>query len=383
MEPTRYGRRGFSLTVVGVGVAVFAFAARTLWDQVGSFNALAVFAALLVLAAIDLLVAFRSLRRPMIHVVAPPEAYVDEDMPLRILAHGLPRPTLLSIVSMRGSPTVRITCGKHGVDEGVLSVRPPVRSRIVRVIVEVSATGPLGFASCHRRLAVPFSETVHAAPRAAPIERLPDPGHRADSPQNGAVGVRRRSGGQPRGVRPYVPGDDRRLVHWPATARNGALAVRELDEPESDQELVVVLELVEPGPAAEEAVARCRAIVEARWQAGTPVRLRTIEPGPAPVPGFDPDVLSPRRRAIRLEQVHATGGAEEEGEVTGTTELHRRLSRAAFGRLDPGSPHGGGPGPGPAPDVASSGSMFGSSFGSSSSAPRTWWVSSEGGDGWR
>lgn len=376
-EPARAGRRGFGLTVVGVGVAVFAFAARTLWDQVGSHSALVVFSALVVMAALDCLVAFRTLAHPVVHVIAPAEAFVDEDTPLRVVVHGVERAATLTIVSMRGSPTVRLDRSRGPVLEGVVPVRPPVRSRIVRVIVELNATGPLGFVTCHRRVAVPFPAPVHAAPRAGvgpPVLLARPPGSDAD-PATGTDVRRLPDVGEPRGVRPYVPGDPRRLVHWPATARTGALSVRELDRERRQPDLVVALELLHPGDDAERAVARCRAVVEEAWRDGRSVRLRTIEPGAAPLPGFDPNVLSPRRRAVRLEQVHALDGAVEDRAVRTPSDLHRRLSRAAFGLVGPPGHPAGRVADGPA-----SGTRVSAASGA---APDLYWVTSTGDDGWR
>ena len=49
--------------------------------------------------------------------------------------------------------------------------------------------------------------------------------------------------GEPRGVRPYRPGDTRRSVHWPATSHVGSLMVRENERQTDDP---VVVELVLP-----------------------------------------------------------------------------------------------------------------------------------------
>ena len=56
--------------------------------------------------------------------------------------------------------------------------------------------------------------------------------------------------GEPRGVRPYQPGDTRRSVHWPATSHVGALMVRE-KERQTDDPIVVDLTLPADPVAAE------------------------------------------------------------------------------------------------------------------------------------
>ena len=56
--------------------------------------------------------------------------------------------------------------------------------------------------------------------------------------------------GEPRGVRPYQPGDTRRSVHWPATSHVGSLMVRE-NERQTDDPIFVELVLPADLPAAE------------------------------------------------------------------------------------------------------------------------------------
>ena len=57
--------------------------------------------------------------------------------------------------------------------------------------------------------------------------------------------------GEPRGVRPYAPGDPRRAVHWPATSHSGTLMVRE-SERQTDDPVMVELVLPQDPVAAEE-----------------------------------------------------------------------------------------------------------------------------------
>ena len=52
-----------------------------------------------------------------------------------------------------------------------------------------------------------------------------------------------------RTVRPYVPGDAARLVHWPSSARRGALVVREHDPP-ANEGVALVVDLTEPAGLA-------------------------------------------------------------------------------------------------------------------------------------
>lgn len=379
-----WGSRGVRFTMVGLGVVVFAFAGRMLWDQLGSRTALVVSVAFAVVLAIDVLVAWTALRRPVIHVEAPDRAYVGEPVALRVVVHGVPRPVVLSSVSMRApSPVVVVPASRRDVAVGDLVVEPPVRGILARVIVELVVTGPLGLFTTHRRVAAGFGGPLVVAPRA----RTAEVGLAAVG-RSGVVGEPSSAshtspGSGPavlRGVRPYVPGDPRRSVHWPATARLGALAVQQRgdDVPPPDR-AVVVLQLTEAGPDSEAAVARARGAVEQAWRNGTDVVLVTRAAPQAGLAGFDPEVLSPRRRAVRVAQPRSVGAVPTARLVRGDADLHRRLAEAEvgeIGEIGPGSPPGEPPAslPGGPPSGGPSDGQHGSEV--------AWWVRSDGPDGW-
>ncbi len=305
--------------MVGVGALVFAVAGRTLWQQLGSQTALLVFVSLGVFVAIDAATVWWAIRRPVIEAVAPSEVYLGEEVDVRIRVSGMARPCVVSIVSL--PPHAREMIGwPAGSDarEVSLRVRPPIRGRIARVIVEVTVTGPLGFHTGVRRIAVPFVTPLVSAPRG----RLGDQQPLLTSAE---------AGDGDRGVRPYQPGDPRRRVHWPATAATGMLVVRTAEVHRAAAEMVVVLSLGGSQEACDDAAARCRGLVERLRSAGYPVRLVTVERADRTPLGFDAVVLSPRRRPVQVVAPPPVEVRIVDALVTSGSAVHQRIADAVAG----------------------------------------------------
>jgi hypothetical protein len=86
------------------------------------------------------------------------------------------------------------------------------------VVVEVASSAPFGLLWWARDVELVLPRLLHVAPRSGLIH---DPLITA-SDAHGEAMQRVPSGfGEPRGVRPYAPGDPRHAVHWPATAHAG------------------------------------------------------------------------------------------------------------------------------------------------------------------
>lgn len=308
--------------MVGVGAIVFAIAGRTLWQQLGSQTALLVFVALALLVTIDAAIVWWAIRRPVIHADAPSEAYLGEDVDVRLRVSGLRRQCVVSIVSLPPQADATLGwAGGAGHREVLLRARPPIRGRITRLIVEVTVTGPLGFTTGVRRLAVPLPAPLVSAPRA----RLGDHQPSLAAPSEGDGD---------RGVRPYQPGDPRRRVHWPATAATGSLVVRTAEMNPTNAEVVVVLSLRGSEESCDDAAGRCRGLVERLRLAGYPVRLVTAERADRSPVGFDAVVLSPRRRPV---QVVAPPPAEirmVDAMITSGSVVHQRIADAVAGGPD-------------------------------------------------
>ena len=161
-----------------------------------------------------------------------------------------------------------------------------------------------------RRVAAP--DPGRARPSRSRSRRRP-----LDRPVRAAQGADREAQAQPRasstgheitrGVREYVDGDPIRLVHWPATARTGAVMVRELE-----------------GPQRTAARRRRRpARADAARRATRTSRSRRRAPPGSPSP------RSPTGRSWTSPPSRPTGPAT--GPVRSALEVGRRLARAVAG----------------------------------------------------
>jgi uncharacterized protein (DUF58 family) len=194
---------------------------------------------------------------------------------------------------------------------------PARRGVIGEVAVEVASCAPFGLLWWGREIRVPLPRPLHVAPRLGqpgPLPSLPESSI-GDAPLRFPSGA-----GEPRGVRPYRPGDTRRSIHWPATSHVGALMVRE-KERQTDDPVVVDLTLPPDPVAAEAESERVMAALAQILVRGRPVVLGTVE--------ADGHVV----RVVR-DQI----------------DLGRRLARAV-GSPSAGSPSAGSPGPPPTVDA--------------------------------
>jgi uncharacterized protein (DUF58 family) len=159
--------------------------------------------------------------------------------------------------------------------------------------VQLRSSAPLGVFVRTRtvRATLPVPTTIAPRPIAAYplLGAVPDE-LRATAPMF-AVGA----GDTVRSVRPYVPGDAARLVHWPTSARRGTLVVREFEPPPA---LGVALVVDLRGGAPEEAASRAMGIGVATFAAGGLVWCCTCEPG-GPVSDAVPDARMLGRRLAR------------------------------------------------------------------------------------
>jgi uncharacterized protein (DUF58 family) len=139
--------------------------------------------------------------------------------------------------------------------------------------VDVATGAPFGLQWWTRRLLLPLPSTLHVAPRRGQPIPLPvrEREHTGES-------VMRKPGdvGEPRGVRAYRAGDNRRYVHWPATAHARELMVREMERP-SAEPITVQVSLPSDPHEAERVAERALASVVLLLDRGTAVVLGTIE----------------------------------------------------------------------------------------------------------
>ena len=193
----------------------------------------------------------------------PLELTVEADRPVRIRPCFPTGPELQASGHQRGTRSVVLRC------------TPARRGVLDAVVVEVASSAPFGLLWWARDVELRLPHPLHVAPRTGD----------SDQPHTSAVDAHGEalppvpSGvGEPRGVRPYAPGDPRRAVHWPATSHAGMLMVRESERQTDDP---VLLEVTLPAdPAAAEAEAeRMMAAVGACLARRRPVVLITREAG--------------------------------------------------------------------------------------------------------
>lgn len=154
-----------------------------------------------------------------------------------------------------------------------LEIRPPRRGIVESCTVEVASAAPFGLLWWTRTLTVALPRPMAVSPRAGMAAR-DLVGTVPDAPQPSGLPGR---GTAVRGVRPYEPGDPRRLVHWPVSAHTGMLMVRETERP-SPRTVLVDGALPDDPDAADERAGHLLATVADLLAGGCRVQLRTLEP---------------------------------------------------------------------------------------------------------
>ncbi len=168
----------------------------------------------------------------------------------------------------------RIPAGGHGLVS--YAIRPVQRGRYVIGPLSVRLADPFGFCQLVRTFATSDGLSVLPAVVTLPSGRLA--GQRSaggDTRQRGIT----TSGEQDVTTRPYLAGDDRRLVHWRTTARTGELAVRREEQPWQSRATLLIdtradAHIVgEPSPSFEFAITLTASITATLIRAGYGVRL--------------------------------------------------------------------------------------------------------------
>ncbi len=184
-----------------------------------------------------------------------------------------------------------LTGGRREVD---VEVVPERRGEVTACRVLVGSAAPFGLLWWERRVELTLPRPLVVAPRVGAAD--PVASAVAPAPGEEAQRVPARVG-EPRGVRPYTPGDLRHWVHWPATAHSGSLMVREMEGPTSSP--VVVDVVLPPDPeAAERRAERAMGTVQRFLASGRIVELRTVEAG-GPVAALVHDLGEAGRRLAR------------------------------------------------------------------------------------
>jgi uncharacterized protein (DUF58 family) len=292
--------------VVGSVVAMVAWAGVAHSSGSGWVQAVgALLAAVLLTGLVAPLFAAR--RAAVTCLASPSDTRAGEEVELSCSARG---PVRIRPRRPTGPPT-RAAGPARGSRPVTVTVTPERRGVFGSVVLELASSVPFGLLWWGREVEVALPRPLHVAPRTGP----PGPMDTIVDDSAGEAALRVPAGvGEPRGVRPYRPGDSRRSVHWPATSHVGDLMVRERER-QTDDPVVVELVLPVDPVAAETEAERVMAALTPLVVSGRPVLLGTREPD---------------GRVIRA--------------VRDRVDLGRRLARAVASPVDAGPESGGPPG---------------------------------------
>lgn len=237
-----------SFAAVGAGLLVAL--TWTIWRNSGSRVSLFICVATVVIGLIDVAWAQIATKRVRLSVTANPAEAVVGDTVTCDVAFAGPRQFLtVAVRSFLSGPT------GGGVDvptTGRLSGITTAREVRDDLEVEVVSHGVAGLVACARRRTVRLARPLAVGPRPLPAaEPFPElfrtwgEGQPRPSPAGDLV----------RGVRPYLPGDPMRRVHWRNTARVGDLVVKEVEDSGAPR-LLLALDMGGGGAAGERAAGR-------------------------------------------------------------------------------------------------------------------------------
>jgi len=202
-------------------------------------------AALVLLVAIDVVLAARLSAVQAVRAASPP-VRLGQQVATTLYLTNTGRRTLRGQVRDAWVPSAGVAPRAHGVRlrpgaRGTVSstLTPTRRGERPAVEVTLRAYGPVGVAARQRRVVVPG--TVRVLPRFDSRRFLPEKLSRLRR-LDGAVLVRQRGrGSEFDSLRSYVIGDDVRSIDWRASARSRDVVVRTW-RPERDRTLVLVVD---------------------------------------------------------------------------------------------------------------------------------------------
>lgn len=286
---------------------------------------LAITITLAAVVAIDAVLARRAITGPTVRLRGPDNARAGEPTEWQVDVEGVRRPvSLVPAMLPRPRPV-----GIEADTVGRVTMAPFVVGVVHHLVFDLFASGPIGLVHAAARQRIAPTTPVHVGPRVEPFE--------IDWPHPRAVAfglseIAPRGDELFRSVRPYVRGDERRRIHWKATARHGELMVRESDGT-GVVALQVVLQLDHPGPASERVAGHAAWVVRQALAQGWLVQLVTLDAQPPPrhllqlgTPYGLPPVFAPG--AVVPVEVRAE-------RVTASVALNRQLATVACGAVHP------------------------------------------------
>jgi len=185
---------------------------------------------------------------------------------------------------------------RRGNDQLVLL--PKYRGVHSHLTIEIGSAAPFGLQWWSRKATLHLPLSLHVSPRLGKPVRLPrsDLGGSGDQARPVPTHL-----GEPRGVRPYQPGDQRRQIHWPSTAHTARLMVREVEEP-SAHPVTLKVTLPNDVDAAEREAEHALGTAVAVLDRGGSLLMVTSEVE-GPVTGAVADRLEAGRRLARAVTV--------------------------------------------------------------------------------
>jgi uncharacterized protein (DUF58 family) len=235
-------RRGRAVLLLGVvcWIAAVVFGSRALYP---------VAAGLVLVVPLGLAWVRITVRQPHVARHWPHESLHErDDVAIELVLErepGVPLPSVVAHerVGRLEERDVELRPRGRGRYTGSYRLRDVPRGRHRFAPVHLSITDPFGLA--HARLTLEEQQVLVVYPRLLELERLffeggagPNDGHR--------LLLRRPVGYDIHSVRDYQQGESLRRVHWPSTARRGALMVKELEDSPRDEVAV----LLDGDPAA-------------------------------------------------------------------------------------------------------------------------------------
>jgi uncharacterized protein (DUF58 family) len=261
-------RASVSLTRTGVAVLIAVVVPYQLHLTLGGRWLILVGVAQVLLVVADGVAAWWPMRRVDLWATGPGEAQVGVHSALRIRVIA-PTGRVGVRPALGGRPWVHVDAPA----ELDVDLPPDRRGVFLHALVDVRHTGPFGLGATVKRVRVRLERPVWVAPAVGAATMV-------DDVLGGEGGERRSaSGDEVVGIRPYVAGDARRMVHWPSTARSGSLQVRHHDGSLGAQAVVVADLGPSDGAPADAAAADALATVLALRHRGVAVVL-VVRTGP-------------------------------------------------------------------------------------------------------
>jgi uncharacterized protein (DUF58 family) len=191
-------------------------------------------------------------------------------------------------------PEAMIGAVTGGRSDDDVTLLPLNRGVYRELSLELASAAPFGLQWWSRRLTVPLPTRLHVAPRRGrPISLA----HLESRSEGNLAKPMVTEAGDPRGVRRYRPGDQRRRVHWPSTAHTGELMVREAEVP-SVHPITLKVALPNDAAAADRLAERAMGTAIVLINRGSPFVLATDETQGTVVGPVD-NVLEAGRRLAR------------------------------------------------------------------------------------